>query len=122
MMNTILQIQPQFSKREQWVTLSEKEGLLFEALELFVPPVNGDDALRSACLDWYRGCGRVNALHGAFIDVNPASGDEAFRSLSRRRCEESCRIARELGADKVVFHSSAFPFLRGDYLENWADK
>ena len=38
------------------------------------------------------------SVHGAFIDVNPASGDLRFRELSRKRCRESCEIAAALGA------------------------
>ena len=83
------------------------------------PMLDGNAA--AACREWYKSSGRVNAIHGAFIDVNPASGDPAFRELSRRRCWESCVLAVALGAEQVVFHSSAFPFLRGGYLENWAD-
>jgi sugar phosphate isomerase/epimerase len=64
--------------------------------------------------------GMAASVHGAFIDVNPASGDPGFRELSRQRCRQSCEIALALGAENVVFHSSAFPFLRGAYLENWA--
>ena len=101
------------------MALSEREGLFFECLE----PVFRLDGLdfSDPCLHWYRNCGKTTALHGAFIDVNPASGDASFRELSQRRCHESCRIARFLGAEYVVFHSAAFPFLRGDYLSRWAD-
>jgi len=96
------------------------EGLSFEVLEPFTPPVNANPDLLRNCLDWYRQCGNVTAVHGAFIDVNPASGDPEFRALSRRRCEESCRLAAELGAAHVVLHSSCFPNLRGSYLNCWA--
>lgn len=112
----MIQLQPQYALREQWEALARQEGLSYEVLELSAPPERSPSAAR----DWYAQCGRVNALHGAFIDVNPASGDPAFRQLSRRRCHESCALARALGARWVVFHGSAFPFLRGDYLHRWA--
>jgi len=116
----MLQIQPQYNNRAQWTALSLREGLSFEVLEPFTPPVNANPDLLRNCLDWYRQCGNVTAVHGAFIDVNPASGDPEFRALSRRRCEESCRLAAELGAAHVVLHSSCFPNLRGSYLNCWA--
>ena len=116
----LLRIQPQFSHSDQWARLAQRESLFYEALELSMTPMLDGNAA-AACREWYKRSGRVNAIHGAFIDVNPASGDPAFRELSRRRCRESCALAAELGAEHVVFHSSAFPFLRGGYLENWAD-
>ena len=116
----MLQIQPQYNNRAQWTALSQREGLSFEVLEPFTPPMNMNPELLDACISWYRECGNVTAVHGAFIDVNPASGDPDFRALSRKRCAESCRLAAELGASFVVLHSSCFPFLRGAYLENWA--
>lgn len=118
--NQLLQVQPQYDRRAQWTALSQQEGLFFEALEFSLAPAAMDSGAREGMLAWYAGCGRVQSLHGAFIDVNPASGDADFRDLSRKRCHESCRIAKKLGAQHVVFHSSAFPFLRGDYLKNWA--
>lgn len=114
-------IQPQFLRGEQWETLARREGLCYEPAECFAPPVIGDPQLFGACAAWYQRSGRVKALHGAFIDVNPASGDPEFRSLSQRRCRESCRLAAQLGAEWVVLHASAFPFLRGAYLDAWAD-
>lgn len=111
-------IQPQYVQQNQWEALAQRENLSYEVLELSVPPL-----LYGAfeeCRDWYRNNGRTRALHGAFMDVNPASGDPDFRALSRRRCRESCELALALDVRYVVFHSSAFPFLRGAYLSHWA--
>lgn len=118
----MIRIQPQCAEREKWERLAQREALAYEALEFSMPPMLDctGDAFEE-CRNWYRNSGRTRALHGAFIDVNPASGDPAFRELSRRRCRESCALAVALGAEQVVFHSSAFPFLRGGYLEDWAD-
>ena len=113
-------IQPRYACRDQWEALAEQEELFYEALELSMPGMLGPDSGDPKCRDWYRDCGRTRALHGAFIDVNPASGDPALRALSRRRCRESCELALAMNVRYVVFHSSAFPFLRGTYLENWA--
>lgn len=116
-----MQIQPQYSARADWIGLAEREALTFEALEPFTPPYIGNEAWFDNCCKWCQASGRVTSVHGAFIDVNVASGDPSFRALSRRRCRESCALAVLLGAKNIVFHSSCFPFLRGGYLENWAD-
>lgn len=119
----MIRIQPQTTNRLEWERVAAKEGLLFEVMEFSLPPLlDGDkrELSRSRIFEWYRSSQRVHGVHGAFIDVNPASGDAAFRALSRTRCRESCELADALGAKQVIFHASAFPFLRGAYLENWA--
>lgn len=121
-MAAMFQIQPQERDWEKWSALALREGFCYEVLELSVPPMAAsDDGFERRC-EWYRASGRVRSLHGAFIDVNPASGDPAFRTLSRRRSAESCELAVRLGAKNVVLHSSCFPFLRGAYLDHWADE
>ena len=122
MRKSLLQVQPQIANQNEWTALSEREGLSFETLEFCMLPLLADPEAYAACLQWYRNSKRVTAVHGAFIDVNPASGDPEFCALSRRRCEESCALASELGAKNVVLHSSCFPFLRGGYLTAWAEK
>lgn len=121
-MNTksnLLQIQPQYALFEQWAALSQEEGLFYEVLEFYSPPSISDVELHPTLEEWYRTSGRATSVHGAFIDVNPASGDPAFKELSRRRCRESCQLAKALGAEHVVLHGSCFPFLRGVYLDSW---
>ena len=108
----MLQIQPLFRQKESYEALAAREGLGFEVLELCF-------SQKKEVRDWYERCGAVTSLHGAFIDVNPGSGDKDFRLLSQKKCEESCALALALGAKQVVFHSSCFPNLRGGYLEGW---
>lgn len=116
----LLQIQPQFSHGAQWGELAAREGLYYEPIEFVMPPAQDDPTYCEQARTWYLDSGRVRSFHGAFIDVNPASGDPAFQALSRQRCRESCALAAALGAERIVFHSSAFPFLRGAYLNSWA--
>jgi len=118
----MIQVQPQYINKYEWTVLSKQEGLSFETLEFCFESVRSDPMLFQSALEWYRQSGRVKSVHGAFIDINPASGDMEFNRLSRRRCEDSCALAVELGAGQVVLHSSAFPFLRGEYLISWADR
>lgn len=115
-----VQIQPSWSSPVPWLALAKEEGCTFEVLELSIMQ-NRNDTFRSA-VEWYRAGGLATALHGAFIDNNPVSGDELIRQASVARCRESCGLAKQIGAGDVVFHSSCFPFLRGAYLETWADR
>ena len=115
-----LQLQPQYQWRREWEAIAEREGLSYEVQDLFAPPALNESRLFERYKDWYLRSGRTTSVHGAYIDVNPGSGDALFRELSRRRCRESCALAKELGAENIVFHSSCVPFLRGAYLENWA--
>ena len=115
-----IQLQPQRAELDQWVKFAQNEGAAFEIVDLFMGPDIGALEKQLCNAKQYTQTGITASVHGAFIDVNPASGDLAIRELSQRRCRESCEIATALGAGNLVFHSSAFPFLRGAYLENWA--
>lgn len=115
-----LQIQPGLGSFSEWEAIAEKEDLRYEVLELSAPPALNESGRFQRCVEWYRVSRRTASLHGAFIDINPASGDTAFRELSRKRCRESCETALLIGARRVVFHSGCFPFLRGSYLDLWA--
>ena len=115
-----IQLQPQTADLEKWEMLAQQEGAGFEVIEPFSLSGVGAFGKHMKIAEQYRKTGMVKSVHGAFIDVNPASGDPDFRNLSRQRCRESCEIASALGAGNLVFHSSAFPFLRGAFLENWA--
>lgn len=110
----LLQVQPRFADCRSWELLVQEKNLFYEPLELSMGGHYSEDML-----EWYRNSGRVRTIHGNFIDVNPASGDEDYRMLSQYKCHESCKLAKTLGADRVVFHSSIFPYLSGGYLENW---
>lgn len=115
-----VQLQPQSGNLEQWAALARREGAGFEVMDPFFMPGIDDPWKHKEMAEQYRKTDLAASLHGAFIDVNPASGDSRFRELSRQRCRESCEIALAVGAGNVVFHSSAFPFLRGGYLDHWA--
>lgn len=115
-----IQLQPQSASLDAWAALAGEEGFSFEILDVFSFPAVGNPQQAASLMELYRKTNLTQSVHGAFIDVNPASGDAAFRKLSRKRCRESCEGAVKLGARNVVLHSSAFPFLRGPYLDGWA--
>ena len=119
-MSTI-QIQPQWREIKKWTALAKRHGLSFEAFDLTLLQTTENTEAFLQAQEVYRESGLASSLHGAFIDINPASGDAAMRRLSRARCEESCKTAQAIGADTVVFHGSCFPFLRGSFLEHWAE-
>ncbi len=119
---TVIQVQPRYDFREEWEILADSANLSYEALDFSTQPALNESGLFEEYLEWYRSCGRTKSIHGFFIDVNPASGDPAFRALSQERGRQSCRTAAALGARNVVFHSSCFPFLRGVYLDVWAKR
>ena len=116
----VLQIQPQYPFHRKWEELAQSENLMYEVLELSMPPALGESGRYQACEDWYREGKRTFSVHGVFIDINPASSDRRFCGLSRVRSFESCELAVRLGAENVVFHSSCCTFLRGAYLDYWA--
>ena len=122
MKQRILQIQPQFQKGDEWMQLAESCQLQFECMELSTSSFLESGKLKEKAEEWYKNSGKVFSVHGCFMDVNLGSGDEKFRTLSMDRCRESYELAMTQNARFVVFHSSAFPFLRGPYLEIWAER
>ncbi len=117
----MIQIQPTNTNREDWLAYALEKGLSFEVLDLSSPKCVADEKMSADIEAWYRSTHLATSLHGAFIDVNPASGDKDFAEFSRKRCMRSCEQALRLGAKNVVFHSSCFSILRGQYLASWAD-
>lgn len=113
-----MQIQPVYSNIDRYAPLYEKEGLFFEILDLSF--FYWDEADFEAAIRWYKQSNRVKSMHGYFIDINPASADPVIRAHSREACNKSCEIAKRMGADGMVFHSSCFPNLRGSYMDSWA--
>lgn len=112
----MLQIQPLYSDCFNYEVLAKKRGLFFEALELSFDNISDEK------YNWYKDSIYTKSFHGSFIDVNPGSGDSGIREYSKKKYEESCTKALDCGAENVVFHSTCFPFLRGSYIEMWADK
>lgn len=112
----MIQIQPVNTNREEWLAYALEKGFSFEVLELSGSQCVADKTLSAQVEAWYKSTHLCTSLHGAFIDVNPASGDRDFARFSRKRCITSCEQAVRLGAKNVVFHSSCFSILRGPYF------
>ena len=113
-------IQPLKADYETYEAIAKRYGAGFELLELSAPPCMWNEMAAEEFVSFYSNNPLMQSLHGVFIDINPASGDLDFRSLSRKRSHQSCRLAQRLGVKSVVFHSSCFPNIRGAYMQNWA--
>lgn len=62
-------------------------------------------------------------LHGAFFDVTVFSEDKKIRQASDYRVEQSLKIAGELGAAGVIFHTNYIPnFHQESYRNAWVEK
>lgn len=63
---------------------------------------------------------RALAIHGPFFDLAPASFDSQIRRVTMARFEAAYGIAKQLGADRIVFHSGFIPITY--YIEGWLGK
>ncbi len=67
------------------------------------------------------------AIHGAFLDMSPASPDKHIVAVTRERFVLNLNIAAELGARHVVFHTQFLPqayrpVVSGtDYHHSWTE-
>lgn len=114
----MIQIQPKYAHKDEWLELAKEETLRFEVLEFSSIHLNTD--VPKEVMDWYKETNLVSSIHGAFIDVYPMSINFDINEASRRRCEESMAQADELGISNVVFHSTALPFCRDGLEDIWA--
>lgn len=59
-------------------------------------------------------------LHGPFLDLNPMAYDRLVLQATRLRFEQCYQAARELGAEKIIFHTCYQPKLY--LLTGWAER
>ena len=63
------------------------------------------------------------SVHGAFMDLVIHSEDRKVREVARQRIFQSLEIARELKAERVVFHGNFDPSQRRErYESNWIER
>ena len=113
----MIQIQPKLGQLEEWKRFADREDLVYEVIGL--PRVTAvlPEEEREPYIRWFADSERSVSMHGAFIDINPVSGDPDIAGLSRKKIAESCSIAKRIGADNIVFHGSCFQYLRGQYFD-----
>lgn len=113
----MIQIQPRFSEKEEWLSFAKERTLRFEILEFSSYYLNA--MMDDSQYKWYKATGITDSIHGVFMDNCPLSPDNEIREVSRKRCRKSCRQAQLVGAKNVVFHSTALPFVRGGLEKLW---
>lgn len=59
-------------------------------------------------------------LHGPFLDLNPAAFDSRIRQVTMERFAQCYEAGRELGAQKIVYHSGMDPQIY--FQEGWAER
>ncbi|MCR5626806.1 MAG: sugar phosphate isomerase/epimerase [Lachnospiraceae bacterium] len=116
----MIQIQPRYSQKEEWFRLAKERTLRFEILEFSSAFLNND--IKDDVYNWYRDTTLCDSIHGVFMDNYPVSPDEDIKTLSRKKCEHSVFQADMVGADNIVFHSTALTFCRDGKLENYWGK
>ena len=63
------------------------------------------------------------SVHGAFVDLVIHSQDKKVREIAKQRIFQSLEIARELKAERVVFHADFNPLSRSErYKLNWIER
>lgn len=113
----MIQVQPKFSEKDQWLELAHEEALRYEILEFSSIYLNG--AVPAEALDYYKSIHIADSLHGVFMDNYPLSINFAVQEISRKQCEQSMKQAVRIGAENVIFHSTALPFVRGGLEKVW---
>lgn len=59
-------------------------------------------------------------IHGPFLDLNPMSFDSEIVRVTKLRFDQAYEAARELGADKIVYHTCFNPTVY--FLTGWAER
>lgn len=113
----MIQIQPKFTDKDKWLELAKFETLRYEILEFSFGYLNSP--IPKEIFDYYKGSQMVTSIHGAFIDNYPLSINFEVQEISRKQCEKSMQQAVDIGAQNVVFHSTALPFVRGGLEKIW---
>ena len=116
-------VNPNTAKLGEFVTFAEENSVGFEVLA-FCNPLELDDeeALRKNIEMFMPFRDKIESLHGAFIGLQVACDDEAIRNVSRKRIEQSCEIAKELGIKSMVVHCDKLPYvLYPDYTDYWVE-
>ena len=84
---------------------------------------NGQEILRDFQQKLHGFKGAVS-VHGACIDLVINSEDKKVREVTKQRIFQSLEIARELKAERVVFHGNFNPLMQNDehYKLNWIER
>lgn len=56
------------------------------------------------------------SIHGPFLDLKPSSPDPDIRRISRHKYLEALKVANDLDAEYIIFHSQINPYLNQPFL------
>lgn len=76
------------------------------------------EAYRTKLRD-YKG---VISIHGPFLDLKPASPDLEIRRVSVEKYRKALVVAKELGADYIIFHSQINPWINEPFMRKLNNK
>ena len=106
--------------------LVEKYNVGFEYNDFFLPMVLDEDSKIHDIMQIYKASDNLPEYctsHGAFLDVTIFSDDKKIVEVSDYRVEQSLKIATELGAKGVVFHTNYIAnFIQKTYCDSWVER
>ena len=121
-----LLIIPDYNQIEKCLTVAKEYDCGFEYNDFYIPDFLEDDKGCRERIAYYKtlqGAPGYCTMHGSFFDVTVASDDPRIVEASDYRIEQSIRIAKELNAKAVVFHTNFIPNFHMDYYkENWVER
>lgn len=125
-MNREWLIIPEYGRLEDSIRLAEEYHTGFEYNDFSLPGIYEDKAECEKRIQSYLNCAHdrsKDTLHGAFMDLAPASYDSHIREYSSALIEQSVEIASRLGVRGAVFHTGLVAGVEGErYLQNWIDR
>ncbi len=96
---------------EEMREIIRKTGMGVESIEFSV--AENLDNLQKTMISYekrlsYMECKSLT-FHGPFLDLNPMAYDSLIRQATKTRYEQAYYAAKELGAEKIVYHSCFIP-------------
>ncbi|TMC07583.1 MAG: sugar phosphate isomerase/epimerase [Chloroflexi bacterium] len=110
---------------DERLPFASSQGLGLEILDLTDPGVVHDDwqGMLRTYRDALQGFRGRRSIHGPFFDMYLNSADPEVRRVAERAYDRTLRVAEELAADDVIFHSNLLPMIKEDvYVEGWVNR
>ncbi len=119
-------IQPIFDNYEKYSSFAASHDLKFEIIDFALPmTLDNRDECRSR-IDFYKSCENqveFYSMHGVYNDMRLHSVDRKIREVTEERLEHNCKIARELGINKLIFHTNYVPQNSHEvYFDYWVER
>jgi sugar phosphate isomerase/epimerase len=115
-------VQPVDEDFEEYLEYAETNGFNLEIASFaFADVLDGNwQKLVNKYKDRLRGFKGLISIHAAFQDLLLHSRDKKVSGVAKERFHLNLKIAKELDAQYVVFHTNLNPLIRHkSYLENW---